>query len=407
MQNKTMLVLLSLLLVAAAATWFFRNFERVTGEITTEASPEVRRNPFLAAERFLAASGREVESSRGRDLLQQLPSPADTLIINHLFESLSSEKAQALFDWIRAGGHLMLTPRTSWSEQGRSGYRLLDELGIHRHGVEVKRFGLAAVNDARDDTIVFRIPGIGEPLEAAFIDTLWLEMDEGLPDFGIPYRGKPHEQSATAAPKLRGDADDAREQRYHLIQRRLGKGLVTVTSDNLFMSNTSIGDLDHAWLLWLLTDRNGKVWLLYDKAMPSLWSLLVQHASPVVISFAILILLLLWYGTRRIGPLITAEESGRRDLIEHLDATSRYHWRNGNRDYIAADTRRQVIGFWQSQHSQLSHMSPDEQAEWIGRRSGLDAAEIRAALFCEAQNREEFVRQAQTLQLLRLRIHRG
>ncbi|MEJ2321628.1 MAG: hypothetical protein P8Z31_04560 [Gammaproteobacteria bacterium] len=95
MQNKTMLVLLSLLLVAAAATWFFRNFERVTGEITTEASPEVRRNPFLAAERFLAASGREVESSRGRDLLQQLPSPADTLIINHLFESLSSEKAQA------------------------------------------------------------------------------------------------------------------------------------------------------------------------------------------------------------------------------------------------------------------------------------------------------------------------
>jgi hypothetical protein len=407
MQRKTLLVLLSLLLVAAATTWFFRNFERVNAEITTEVSPEVRRNPFLAAERFLAASGREAESSRGRDLLQQLPSPADTLIINHLFESLSNEKEQALLDWVRAGGHLMLTPRTSWSKQERSGYRLLDELGIHRHGVEARGFVAAAVNDSLGDTIVFRVPGVGEPLEAAFIDTLWLEMDAGLPDFSIPSRGKQQEPSATADPGLRGDANDARKQRYHLIQRRLGKGLVTVTSDNIFMSNASIGDLDHAWLLWLLTDRDGKVWLLYDKSMPSLWSLLMRHASPAVISFAILILLLLWYGTRRIGPLITAETSGRRDLIEHLDATSRYHWRNGDRDYIAADTRRQVIGFWQRQHSQLSHMSPDEQAEWIGSHSGLDAQEIRAALFREAQNREEFVRQAQTLQLLRLRIHRG
>ena len=141
--------------------------------------------------------------------------------------------------------------------------------------------------------------------------------------------------------------------------------------------------------------------------MPSLWSLLVQHASPVVISFAILILLLLWCGTRRHGPVLTPDESGRRDLIEHLDATSRYHWRNGNRDYIAADTRRQVLEFWQRQHNQLSHMSQEEQAAWIASQSGLDAGEIRAALFSGAQNREQFVRQAQTLQLLRLRIYRG
>jgi hypothetical protein len=417
MQRKLIYALFAIAVVAAAILWFFKTYEKVEVEVVSDVSEEVRRNQLLAAERFFEANGYEVESTTGRSLLKKLPPVDDTLIVNNFFSSLTKEKEQELLDWISDGGHLMLTPRIFWTKEKKSGYPLLDDLGIERRGFELSIFGVDLENYSADSGIDFKVPGVDEPVEAWFSRTSWLVLDDWNPDYSIPYRGIGSEgdddEKKEKTPGLAEIIEEAEKtqdddrQRYHLVQTAVGNGLITVTSDNRFMHNEYIGDLDHAWLLTLLTDTRGKIWLLYDKSMPSLWELFVRHGSPVLVALALLLFLAIWHSMRRAGPVLGTDETSRRDLVEHLDATSRYHWRNDNREHVTGATQKQVLDFWHRQHSFLARMDQDQQVEWISVHSGLEKDDIRLALFSDVENSEQLVRQAQTLQLLRLRIYRG
>ena len=402
MRHRLIQVAIGLLLFAAGVTWFLQNFEQVEVEIESNVDETVRTNPLIAAERFLNANGYRALSVSGRELLDELPSSSDTLIINNLFHSLSDAREDALLGWIEAGGHLIITPRKSWSQNEKSGYPFLDRLGIHRHGSDFSFLGFSPDLLADGESIRFLFPGIEEPLEAQFRNSTWLHSDDRLPDFGIP-KGGLEREGMTPQPADGMETDPE----YHLVQLEYGKGLVTVTSDNLFLTNDFIGKHDHAWLLYLLTDISGRIWLLYDKSMPSLWNLLVKHVSPLLAAAALLLCLLLWYSMRRSGPLLEPVEGRRRDLIEHLDATSRYFWRHGDHAHVTRTTQQLVLEYWQDQHGHLMRMRHPEQVDWISKQSGLDQEEVQLALFADAENREQLIRQAQLIQLLRLRIHRG
>ena len=402
MRHKLIKGAFALLLPVAAVTWFLQNYEQMDVEAGTDIAEAVRTNPLIAAERFLTANGYVATSVTGRKLLEALPATSDTLIINNLFHSLSTAREEALLDWVEHGGHLVITPKKSWTENDNSGYRLLDRLGIHRHGSDFTLFGLSPDMLAGDESISFLFPGIEEPLEAHFRSTTWLHSDQRLPDFGIPRGGL----TGAGADSVKDNGNETAPE-YHLVQLTYGSGHVTVTSDNRFLTNDLIGEFDHAWLLSLLTDSGGKIWLLYDKSMPSLWSLLVEHSSPLLAAAALLLCLGLWYSMRRIGPLMEPVENRRRDLIEHLDATSRYFWRNGDLVHVTGTTQQLVLNYWKSQHGCLMHMREQEQAEWISNHSGLALNEVEFALFRDVENREQLTRQAQLIQLLRLRIHRG
>lgn len=401
MRNRLFKGAIALLLLVAAVTWFLQNYEQVDVEVETDIAEVVRTNPLIAAERFLTANGYDATSVSGRQLLDDLPASSDTLIINNLFNSLSTAREEALINWVENGGHLFITPKRSWTEKENSGYRLLDRLGIHRHGSDFTLFGLSPDMLVADESIRFHFPGIEEPLEAHFRSSTWLHSDKHVPDFGIPKGGL---SRGTDSAQVDGQETDPE---YHLVQLNYGSGLVTVTSDNRFLTNDFIGEYDHAWLLSLLTDSNGKVWLLYDKSMPSLWSMLVEHTSPLLAAAALLLLLLLWYSMCRIGPLLQPVENRRRDLIEHLDATSRFFWRNGDLAHVTRATQQLVLDYWKSQHGCLLRMPEQQQTEWISNHSGLEFNEVEFALFRDAENREQLTRQAQLIQLLRLRIHRG
>jgi hypothetical protein len=62
-------VLLALGVVLAGGTWwwFERNFERQTRQVEQGQSAEARRNPFLAAERFLNRLGIDARSASARN----------------------------------------------------------------------------------------------------------------------------------------------------------------------------------------------------------------------------------------------------------------------------------------------------------------------------------------------------
>ena len=95
MRNRLFKGAIGLLLLVAAVTWFLQNYEQVDVEVETDIAEIVRTNPLIAAERFLTANGYDATSVSGRQLLDDLPVSSDTLIINNLFNSLSTARDEA------------------------------------------------------------------------------------------------------------------------------------------------------------------------------------------------------------------------------------------------------------------------------------------------------------------------
>ena len=100
--------LLLLVLLGWGIHWFLDNHRWETLETRVGVSVEARRNPWLAAERFLRRLNRSVESQSGRRLLLQPPAAGGVLIVKRLGRVLPPDREQALIDWIRTGGHLVV-----------------------------------------------------------------------------------------------------------------------------------------------------------------------------------------------------------------------------------------------------------------------------------------------------------
>jgi hypothetical protein len=187
------------------------------------------------------------------------------------------------------------------------------------------------------------------------------------------------------------------------VQFKYGQGLITLSSDNAFLANKSIGDQDHAWLLSLIVETNqdpGKIWLLYDLDMPSLWSLLIKYAAPIVGSIAIALLLWLWMAMQRSGPLVETIETRRRDILEHLNMRSQFLWRYGKHQQTLAKTQQIVLEKWQQHYPLLLKLSNDAQIQWISKQSGLDLASTRQALLETITDSNAMIIQANGLQYL-------
>ena len=386
--ERIILIVFSAAVFALLIFWFFSSFERVTETVRSGYSTEALRNPFLAAERFLTKAGHEVSSVTGRHLLNDLPDSNDTLIINNFFSSLSKEKEQALLEWIELGGHLIVTPTTDLDvETATSGNSFFDTINVHRHTAGFDEL----IDYSVDEPVSFQTDEFDEDLQVLFHERQYLHA--------------PEEEISGSIPSSHQVEDDGEMARYHLVQLPRGGGLITVVSDNRFLTNSWIGDYDHAMLLAMLVgDPAGKTWLLYDRNMPSLWSLMRQNLPALLFTFIATILLSIWHLSQRSGPIRMRNETVRRNLMEHLDARTRYLWRHGRQEATSGITRKLILDAWIKRHTHLGRLSPEEQCRWISRYMGIEESEIQQALFENTETTEQLVAQANILQLLELRI---
>ena len=131
--NLALLVLLVLLVLGGIGYYLYRNLEPYTETIEHGAAPEARANPYLAAEMYLRGRGIRVSSARGMEVLDQLPSKGQTLILLGTRENVTPAQNARLLDWANRGGHLIVTAESLWDEdEGKSGDQLLDQLGVQQ-----------------------------------------------------------------------------------------------------------------------------------------------------------------------------------------------------------------------------------------------------------------------------------
>ena len=354
--------------------WFVGNFERVEVDVRRGYSQEARRNPFLAAERYLAHLDLDVRSIAGRDLLLNPPSEPGTLIINNFGPDLSAARQTALIAWLRSGGHLIINATEFWDEDlGRSGSRFLDGFGVRLH---------YAGGDVPANTTNVEFHGYEQPVAVDFSPRYYLEDTTDEAYAGV-----------------------AGGEGYYLLQFERGEGTLTVTSDNDFLTNADIGNNDHALYLGLLImDPDRPVWLLYDTNMPSLMALLVKHAPQALTSLVVLILQYLWYLACRVGPLQEPPNRTRRDLMEHMDAMANYSWRIDRSKALLANTQARLEDAWIRKHYYLHGLERAERIEWIAERAGFSVADVEQALFGSVADERTLIDQALTQQALSRRL---
>ena len=378
-----LVLLLVATLIGWGGWWFYSNFERETKISRSGLSPEARRNPLLAADYFLTRSGIESLSVSGRDHLLRLPAEPGLLLVSHLGPSLPPEREAALIQWIEAGGHLVITPEQEWDEdEESSGNHLLDYLGVELILLEVDDIGSGVKPRSGDEPGVteIRFPGVESPLKIDFTAGRVL-LDS-------------KEQAAW------GGWD---EGGYHLLQYTLGQGRVTVLSDNRFLTNTHIGEEDHAYLLWLLARDHDRAWLLYSSNIASLLSLLWNRAPQLVVATLLLLLLLVWHLGLTSGPRLVTIDRSRRNLLEHLQAAAAFSWRIDRGHQLFETSRRAIDQEWQRRHPVLSQLDKQGRCEWIAEQTGLSARAVESALYADYAGEQEFIRISSVLQKLAVR----
>ena len=353
---------IALVVVAVAG---LASCKRVETERETGHKGLARVNPYLAAERFLEASGHEVRDSlRWPDLDEESPS-----MIVMPFSVLRAEGfVNELRDWVDWGGHAVL---------------LLDHAESH-------------VDDW--DTAGFVFFEEEEDREAAleWLRELQMEAERGesTSTDKVSIEGTEFEVWMESTRRANGD---------FVATREVGYGRVTVLADARPLRNRWIGDHDHAALLsWLaeVSPDEGPV-LFLRFASISFWGLLWERAWPAVVGLIVLILVWLWKNLPRFGPLDSGEARGElRAADHHLEALGGFHWQMDRARALLHPLRESLME--RGQRLALATGQADANLfELMGERAGIGRERAERAMLQEvARDSAAFTRLTADLQLI-------
>lgn len=454
MNRSVLITALVVVVLAAAGTWFYFNFELRDQRIHIGYDKKARSNPYLAAEYFLARTGTRVYEVPSLLTLQSLPPTDDTLFLNTPRTTLDARLRQRLLDWVHAGGQLVVvswtlaeTPdSTGKGKPGTSAEHdaLLDPLGVRQYMNEPdedddKDCAQASTRDAGAPPTQKTSPDspgpksgakpaktTSEPAAEPISGTSPAPGTDSSTSSGAQKNPPPCQPPAvvrvgsSTGEKLKvyfnprfyledeNDAASARvgdEAGLHLLHYRLGDGGITVLSDDDFMRNPTIGQGDNAAFLWHIAhwsrDDNA-VWVVLSDDMPALPAWLLAHAQPALIALALLLVAWLWQAMRRFGPPQPAAQPVRRSLREHLLASGRFLWQHGHQARLLEDCRLALRRRIEAVQPGWVTLTPAVLAERLAALTGLPVEDIKTALSQPARrNEHEFTRLVDTLETLR------
>ncbi len=396
------------LVLGLVATLFLTCFERRTLEIPTGWSREALGNRYLAAQRLFEGMGHEVVTLQGPAALDVLPPKDATLVFPRARRTLTPERSRALLDWAEGGGHLVVVTYTLWDDPRRKPDHLLDPLGLRQFQYEFEDDdeeadgGAAGVALEPDATL----PGAESDEEPAQDGSEGREAEEAEPEIIEIFQDEDEPAVWDECQAWWPGRDEPLRVNFdwrfywvdtwgdqawhvtcdwgtHLVTLRRGYGWITALTDEFFLRNGNIGELDHAELavrLARMGDRRGPVWIVLGEEWPGLWSQAREHAAPALTSLALLALAWIWRASRRFGPLHPAPAPDRRRWLEHLEAVGRHHWREDRGAFLLGSTRARVEQLFQQRHPVWSRLPPPERFARVAEISGLSPEEVAHAL---------------------------
>ena len=332
MREALMMTLIAVIGLTSVV-WFLSTHEQVTEQQWTGFRGEAKRNPWLAAQRFLSRVDMPAAELRTLPDLRSLPTRA-TLIVPKAHHTISGPLRDEIVTWVGRGGYLIIE-----TENPAQSDPLVEAFGVRRAAIRFDEF-----DEEPEDS--------DEPQFTAIT----------LPNANIP--ALLDQQGSVSL-----DADDAwfrAESKYgtFLLALRVGEGIVTVTNDLDYFSNRAIGSLDHAqFLLDLVRLRNvaatgnpiqsddmdagarkpDRVLFFNRPAKLSLIDWLKKHAWAPLAGGGAALLFWLWRAVPRFGPIMPDPDRTRRRLLDHLRASGRFLWSNGHATRLLEASREACL----------------------------------------------------------------
>lgn len=373
---------LALGLLAVLLALMLSRLERYEEVVDHGPSPAAQADPYLAADRFLAESGLAVERARLSDAVVRQSPANHTLLLLGERADMTAAQSERLLDWTARGGHLVFVAEQLWDEaSGRSGDLLLDGLGLQQHEVETRRTSEAE-------------PRSSEP--GPELTRLYIEEQSAPAYLAFDVRFHLYD------PNGRAHAWANSAGATHMLQLRHGEGLVTVLTDAWIWQNDRIGQYDHAWLLWYLT-QDTQVTMVTERSSASLLALLARHYPLSLAVLGLALILSLWHFGWREGPIRDSAQPARRSLAEHLRATAAFLLRNGASAELIQPLQADIDRRATRHRPGYGQLSADERLALLAELSGLPSDTVRIAMRPAAGKSSpiEFTQQVAHLQSLR------
>ncbi len=359
------------------------------------AAKEARKNPFLAAEMFLAQQNIDVSLERNFQLLDSEISSDHVLLITNSRKPLSETRIQNIWQYVEQGGHLILTANEFFDDaKGESGAPFLDKLNARLYPDE------GATRSMTEE----ELDDLSEEDYDDYID----ELNETR----ITFAGY-EKETVAYFPRNRYLLDASGESTFrggtnesiHIMQYDHGEGVITVLSSNRIWNNDFIDRGDHAMLLYQLVEGSNKVWLIYNPQFDSLFSLLWQHGYYVLISALILLLSIIWFHQIKTGPVFPKFSNNSRQLLQHISAASEFKWLQGDKETLLKAARDDVIRRLKRVNPTIARDTPENQVQFLHKITEIEAQQLTAAFYNDADTPIEFTNQMKTLQKVRHLLH--
>ena len=384
-------IIWSLVACVALATlitvWFLQNFEQVPVRHREAPQKEARRNPYLAFERLLQELGRPIERLESPRSLDQLPAQSILILDESRRRNVTPARVERLLDWVHCGGYLIVAAENASDDP------LLRKLGVSHYQAPKGQCAPCTKDKIEEE---------------ADDDDPPVEIEVTLPINQTRYRLEHFGRGlSSSSPEPAWQAGSAKE-RSALLHFRWGRGHITVIDDLSFVDNHSLGDHDHAELIWALLQHyqaQGKIHLASRMEIQTLWQWLAESAWMLLISGALLIALWLWRIIPRFGGTCPSPIDERRDLTQHLSAIGRSVWREGGVTHWLSVVRHALNKRLSLRYPDLNRMDASEKRMVLAKIADCKTKDIHSALMSgQAQSAEEFTRTMQTLQRLDQRL---
>ena len=428
MHAKRLLIGAGLLLAAGATAYWLTFFERYSKEVDRGWGAEARRNPYLAAEQYLAASGHHSRRADNLSVLDRL-GVDDTLFLASSSQIYNSERARDLLEWIDRGGHAIVVAREL--DDGEHDW-LLDELGasmvegdgdpyfanplrellgediedydgksaselLREHNRKLRE-GDGAEADAGDSGQEETPAAPRDPeVQPSQLVTL---ADANEADYRVyfnpatllwhPVFDEDTDDNASATPDASDPVFwaviDSQDAGVPFMQFERGEGLITLMTDAGLWQSERIGQFDHAYLLSQLSS-DGDFVLLTRPRFDSLAVLARRYALEFFIAGSLALLAWLLFRTQRFGPRAAEPETARRSLLEHVSACGHYYWRTDRAAGLLSGYRGRLLRRLRGDNA--SQGTRRKLCVQLSENTGLNETQIASCLWGELPQSEE------------------
>jgi len=406
-QNNLSIKLVLGVLLAGLIGWgLYSSIEFYEETEESSWSVDALRNPYLAAQKFMAESGIAVTDVDSLVKLEELTS-LGTLFFSDANQVQTPRQLRQVMDWLEVGGNVIYTAdsvahgddlllrefevEVEWREfedevagEEKPLSETLREYNRQIENGKSREDIVRSFNDEEESLTTVQFSDDIGALEVAFNDAKILAQPYVV-DSESDTRYQPFSWSHSA-------------YGVHMMQFEVGSGLLTIISDPGIWTSYQVDQYDHAYLLWLLSSGEGNFAILRSVLRDSIWVLMARNASELLIAAGLMLLIWIWRGGYRFGRLLPRDLAHSRALGEYFSSISHYLWHRRHGEYLVTPLRQRVLRRASLTLGEFSLADQQRQFELIAKRCDLNPASVTRAFSVDDFNETSFV---QTVRLLK------